>query len=531
MRVLRDQRIHRLLVAAARQLADLAPFAQHHHAMRLAQHLGDLRRDEQHRHAGARQLRHARIRSSLAAMSMPRVGSSRISSRGCVASQRASSTFCWLPPESWRTGVSLSVAVMPSAAARRAASCCCSASGRRRARPRRACSASTMFSRTDSSPTMPSVLRSSGQKASPCRPPRAGPRKATPMPSTRCCRHRGGPGRRPAAPARCVPSPAIRRGRRSRRRAMARSTGSMPPLRDTSMQFQQRWRGASRRQLAGRAPVAARREFASHHGGDQPGAIQLCRQVFAHQPAVAQHRHAIGDRVHLVQEMRDEQDGHALLAQLPHHREQPRHFLVIQAGGGFIQDQHARRDARGARDGHHLPDGHRTVAQRSPDVQIQPQRVQPRRAPATPPCASRCRHPATSCAADNGRPRCSRPPTGWGRAMTSWYTVLMPSCCASCGEAGRISRPSSVIVPVCVAQAPVSTRISEDLPAPFWPSSACTSPARRHSSTSSERLHAGKAQADAAGVQHDARVRGGGHAGSAPFSTCARERPRARWPR
>ena len=29
---------------------------------------------------------------------MPRVGSSRISSRGSVISQRASSTFCWLPP-------------------------------------------------------------------------------------------------------------------------------------------------------------------------------------------------------------------------------------------------------------------------------------------------------------------------------------------------------------------------------------------------------------------------------------------------
>src|SRR5699024_9692447 len=37
--------------------------------------------------------------SVLAPMSMPRVGSSRISTSGWVASQRPSSTFCWLPPE------------------------------------------------------------------------------------------------------------------------------------------------------------------------------------------------------------------------------------------------------------------------------------------------------------------------------------------------------------------------------------------------------------------------------------------------
>ncbi len=46
---------------------------------------------------------------------MPRVGSSRISSRGSVASQRASSTFCWLPPDSRPIGVSMSAVLMPSA--------------------------------------------------------------------------------------------------------------------------------------------------------------------------------------------------------------------------------------------------------------------------------------------------------------------------------------------------------------------------------------------------------------------------------
>ena len=37
--------------------------------------------------------------SAFAPTSMPRVGSSRIRIFGLVSSQRAISTFCWLPPE------------------------------------------------------------------------------------------------------------------------------------------------------------------------------------------------------------------------------------------------------------------------------------------------------------------------------------------------------------------------------------------------------------------------------------------------
>ena len=80
--------------------------------------------------------------SCFAATSMPRVGSSRISMRGSVASQRASSAFCWLPPESSRIGMSMLAARMPSAAMKRSASAACSAGLRKRHMPRRACSAS-----------------------------------------------------------------------------------------------------------------------------------------------------------------------------------------------------------------------------------------------------------------------------------------------------------------------------------------------------------------------------------------------------
>ena len=63
--------------------------------------------------------------SALAPTSTPCVGSSRISTAGSVASQRASATFCWLPPERLPTGSSIDARLD-----RRAA-------GRSRRRPRR----------------------------------------------------------------------------------------------------------------------------------------------------------------------------------------------------------------------------------------------------------------------------------------------------------------------------------------------------------------------------------------------------------
>src|SRR5690606_986820 len=56
----------------------------------------------------------------------------------------------------------------------------------------------------------------------------------------------------------------------------------------------------------------------------------------------------------------------------------------------------------------------------------------------------------------------------------------MPSRCASSGLDGAIGRPSSSTVPASGRSTPVSSLISVDLPAPFWPISAWISPARRH---------------------------------------------------
>ena len=62
----------------------------------------------------------------------------------------------------------------------------------------------------------------------------------------------------------------------------------------------------------------------------------------------------------------------------------------------------------------------------------------------------------------------------FGHSVISWYTVLIPSFCASWGEwmVTLPGMPSSSIVPSSFEYTPVSTLIRVDLPAPFSPISA-----------------------------------------------------------
>ena len=62
-------------------------------------------------------------------------------------------------------------------------------------------------------------------------------------------------------------------------------------------------------------------------------------------------------------------------------------------------------------------------------------------------------------------------------------------------SAAGSARPVSSMLPASGAYTPVSTLISVDLPAPFWPISACTSPARRRESTPASACTPGKARA------------------------------------
>src|SRR3954466_13522200 len=61
--------------------------------------------------------------------------------------------------------------------------------------------------------------------------------------------------------------------------------------------------------------------------------------------------------------------------------------------------------------------------------------------------------------------------------------VTMPRPCASCGLESVTSRPSNAIVPASGTWAPARILSSVDLPAPFSPSRAITSPRRTSKST------------------------------------------------
>ena len=79
-----------------------------------------------------------------------------------------------------------------------------------------------------------------------------------------------------------------------------------------------------------------------------------------------------------------------------------------------------------------------------------------------------------------------------GQRLISWYTVLMPSFCAANGESGRIGLPSSRISPASCLYTPVRTFTRVDLPAPFWPMMAWTSPVKRRKSTPDSAFTPGK---------------------------------------
>ncbi|MNU94852.1 hypothetical protein D3C71_848450 [compost metagenome] len=112
-------------------------------------------------------------------------------------------------------------------------------------------------------------------------------------------------------------------------------------------------------------------QVAAQHGCDQCLWAQVLRQPLAHPAAVAQHGDAVGHGIDLVQEMRHEHDGQPLAAQAPQHLEELLHLVVVQAGGGLIEDEHARLNAQRAGNGDQLLHGHRVVRQQARHVDLQ----------------------------------------------------------------------------------------------------------------------------------------------------------------
>ncbi len=90
------------------------------------------------------------------------------------------------------------------------------------------------------------------------------------------------------------------------------------------------------------------------HLGDEPGPVDVAREVLAHEPAVAEHREAVADREDLVEEVGDEEDGDALVAEAAHHAEEALDLVGVEAGGRLVEDQDLRVEHGRPADRHEL---------------------------------------------------------------------------------------------------------------------------------------------------------------------------------
>ncbi len=88
-----------------------------------------------------------------------------------------------------------------------------------------------------------------------------------------------------------------------------------------------------------------------------------------HQPAVAQHRDAIGEGHHFLEAMRDVDAADAVRPQLAHQGEQPRRLDVGEGGRRLVEQEHLGARAEGARDLDQLLLGHAQRPGRSIEVE------------------------------------------------------------------------------------------------------------------------------------------------------------------
>ena len=262
---------------------------------------------------------------------------------------------------------------------------------------------------------MPLVLAILGAEAE--AEPRARPRAVRASPA---CRRRGSRpsrahrARTAGARARCGRSPASPASPSTSPARSSMSIGLSWPRREMLRAASTGRRAPACGAACGRGRVRTAPARARPWRRPAPCASSLRAGVFADEPAVAQHGDAVADLVHLVEEMRDEQDRHALVAQAPHQREQRLDFVGVEARGRFVEDQHARIGGDGARDGDELLQrrGQSAGELRRRRCRCRGRRAARARAGAS--RASRCRRRAARDGADSGRRRCSPPPTGSG---------------------------------------------------------------------------------------------------------------------
>ena len=72
---------------------------------------------------------------------------------------------------------------------------------------------------------------------------------------------------------------------------------------------------------------------------DQLDPWQVLNDVFTHQLAVPQNGDPVTDLIELLQKVGDEDDAHALGLQVPHQAKELLYLLLVQGGGGFVQNE------------------------------------------------------------------------------------------------------------------------------------------------------------------------------------------------
>ena len=318
-------------------------------------------------------------------MSMPRVGSSRIRISGSVISQRASSTFCWLPPERLRISAVGSAGRMSSALRYCSTSLVRVACGIGRSQPRDACSASSMLSATVRSPTTPSALRSSLEKAIlrsiACRGLRSLRRSERiddlagvgGVGAEEQARELGASGAEQAGEPDHLAVVQLEVGRLERalaahaERLEHRRPGLVAPVRALTL----------------RSSRSSDLELAADHQLDQLELGGLGDHPLLDQLAVAQDRHPVGDLVDLVEEVRDEDDRDALVAQAcasPRTASATSSASRLEVGSSRIST--ARLDVDGAGDGDQLLDRDRVLAELGGRVDVEAEALEGRPGPA-----------------------------------------------------------------------------------------------------------------------------------------------------
>ena len=310
--------------------------------------------------------------SAFAPTSMPRVGSSRIRKRGRVASQRASNTFCWLPPLRFITGCSGPGVRMPSALMNSSAISSCRFRERGSVAPWRACNARMMFSRTERCGTMPSTFRSSGVKAKPstnCLPRRMEGHLAPFNEHFSCLRlvdseEQASGFSSTRTQQTCKPDDFALADRHVHRRDRARST--------EILYFNQGGQLALRLDALSLLPNGFElSDSFADHPADKLHFGQFRRLVFADQSAIAQDRDPVRNGIDLIQEVGDKNDRHAFGAKLADDTEEFPNFLLVETRGGFVQHEQSRGNVKRPSNRDQLLDCNRTRRQWLRDIELQ----------------------------------------------------------------------------------------------------------------------------------------------------------------